>query len=57
MTYGRESISFNANHNVGEGVLVLVVTFSRVEEPVNKEPLTSDIVEAYSSSYVETLLL
>ena len=43
VTYGRELISFLVNHNVNDGVLVLVVTFAGVEEPVNREGCTSDI--------------
>ena len=37
VTYGGEFISFIVNHNVNDVVLVLVVTFAGIEEPVNRE--------------------
>ena len=42
VTYGRELISFIVNQNVNDDVLVLVVTFAGVEEPVNREGFKSD---------------
>ena len=42
VTYRRELISFIVNHNVNDVVLVLVVTFAGVEEPVNRDCFTSD---------------
>ena len=42
VTYGRKLISFIVNQNVNDVVLVLVVTFSGVEEPVNREGFKSD---------------
>ena len=42
VTYGRESISFIVNQNVNDDVLVLVVTFAGVEEPINREGFKSD---------------
>ena len=43
VTYGRELISFIANQNVYDVVLILVKTFAGVEEPVNREGFKSDI--------------
>jgi hypothetical protein len=52
LTYGRDLISLFVNHNVNDDILVLVVTFTGVEEPSNKEDLTSD-TEASSSACVQ----
>ena len=43
MTFGVELISFIVNHTANDDVPVLVVTFTRVEEPSNREDFTSDI--------------
>ena len=37
VTYGRKLMPFIVNQNVNDVVLVLVVTFSGEEEPVNRE--------------------
>ena len=50
----RELISFIVNHNVNDGVLVLVVTFAGVEEAVDREGCTPDI-EGCPSRCVKTL--
>jgi hypothetical protein len=47
-------MSFVINHNVNDNVLVLVVTFAGVEEPVNTGGCTSDI-EACPSKGVQIL--
>ena len=54
VTYMRELISFIVNHNVNDGVLVLVVTFAGVEEAVDREGCTPDI-EGCPSRCVKTL--
>ena len=51
MTYRQELISLIVNHNVYDDILVLVVTFAGVEEPVNIE---ADI-ESCPSRCVQTL--
>ena len=56
VTYGRELISFIVNHNINGDVLVLVVTFAGVEEPVNREGFTS-VIEGCPSRCVQTLAL
>ena len=55
VTYRRELISFIVNHNVNDGLLVLV-TFARVEEPVDREGCTSDI-EGCASMWTQSLAL
>ena len=55
VTYRLALISFIVNHNVNDSVLVLV-TFARVEEPVDREGCTSDI-EGCTSMWVQTLAL
>ena len=55
MTYRRELISFIVNHNVNDGLLVLV-TFARVEEPVDREGCTSD-KEGCASMWIQSLEL
>ena len=51
VTYVRWLVHFFVNHNLNDDVLVLVVTFTRVEESVNREG-SSDI-EVYPSRCVQ----
>ena len=56
VTYRRELISFIVNHDVNDVVLVLVVTFAGVEEPVNRDCFTSDPGTSSSSKVCSTLV-
>ena len=56
MTWGGELIFLIVNQNANDVVLVLVVTFAGVEEPVNREGCASDI-EGCTSMCVKSLRL
>ena len=52
--YGGELICFIVSHNVNDDVLmVLVIKFEGVEEPVDREGFRSDVEASASSSRTE----